>query len=104
MADRKAPLTEGATTRSQLEEQKPAAKQPAPLKDISKRQDPTGSVQWQEAVDLADALLMLDSARAYGLVTGGPAVNIERCDEILKRGHDLGFRPTKDAIKRLLRR
>ena len=102
MADRKAPLTEG-TTRSQMEDQKPA-KQPAPLKDVIERQDPAGSVQWQEAVDLADALLLLDSARAYGLVSGGPAVNIERCDDILKRGHDLGFRPTKDAIKRLLRR
>jgi hypothetical protein len=65
--------------------------------------DPNTPEEWQEAVDAAHAALMLQSARAYGLVRGGPEVNVSRCDEILERGRAIGFRPNEDAVERFLR-
>jgi hypothetical protein len=53
-------------------------------------------------VDMAEACLALDSARLYGLVTGGPKVNVDRCEELLERGRARGTRPRKDAIERFM--
>jgi hypothetical protein len=58
-----------------------------------KAQDPETPEQWQAAVDLADFLVCLDSARQYGLVAGGPEVDLERCDQILVAGASRGYRP-----------
>jgi hypothetical protein len=44
-------------------------------------------------VDAAAFFLALDSARQYGLLTSDVMVNIERCDELLKRGNALGYSP-----------
>ena len=58
--------------------------------------DPKNSIEWQEAVDTAELMLLLDSAICYGLVTG-PKVDVMRCSEILRRGAKLGFRPKPHA-------
>lgn len=55
--------------------------------------DPQTRLEWQEAVNAADFLVLLDSARLYGLVTGGPAVNVERCERILADGKAQGIVP-----------
>jgi hypothetical protein len=57
--------------------------------------DPETPREWQEAVDLADFHLQLDAARQYGLVTGGPDVDVERCEYLLKQGKNLGYRPVR---------
>ena len=49
--------------------------------------------EWQAAVDAADVLLRLDNARAYGLVTGGPEIDADRCLELLELGRNRGFEP-----------
>lgn len=67
-----------------------------------KAQDPQTNAEWQEAVDLASALLHLDSARQYGLVTGGPVVNVERCVQILADGAQRGFTHAPDHLERFL--
>ena len=46
---------------------------------IAPPNDPKAPEEWQAAADAADALLRLDSARMYGLVTGGPEVDADRC-------------------------
>ena len=53
-----------------------------------------------EAVDAAHFLQMLDSARQYGLVKGGPNADLERCQEILERGRAQGITPQSDALDR----
>lgn len=58
-----------------------------------KRRMPQTDAEWQEAVNLAEIWLQVDSARKYGLVTGGPDVDVERCEELLKAGAAKGFRP-----------
>lgn len=54
-------------------------------------------------VDVSEALLLLDSARRYGLVTGGPATNIDRCIELLAGGAQRGIRPTRAGVDRVLK-
>lgn len=64
--------------------------------------EPETRGEWQEAVDAAHALLVLDAARQYGLVRGGPVPNVERCEEILKRGKQRRVKPSKHAIERFV--
>lgn len=64
--------------------------------------NPQTMIEWQIAVDLFVALLCLDSAKQYGLVTGGPAVNADRCVEILDEGEKRGIYPNKNSIKKFL--
>jgi hypothetical protein len=47
-------------------------------------------------------MLRLESAKFYGLVTGGPRVNVGRCREILELGQARGFAPAEDAAERIL--
>ena len=64
--------------------------------------DPQTQEEWQEAVDMAEFYLALESARMYGLVVGGPEVNSERCLDILERGKLKGVRPSPDYIQRCI--
>jgi hypothetical protein len=36
------------------------------------------------------------------MLTGGPAVNIERCEEILELGRSRGIEPARDAVERFV--
>lgn len=58
---------------------------------------PTRDAEWQRAVDLANGLLHLDSARKYGLVTGGPEVNLARIEEILRLGRQRRILPRRGS-------
>jgi hypothetical protein len=62
---------------------------------MRERVDPKNAGEWQEAVDAACFLLLIDSARQYGLITGGPTVNVSRCEDILERGRKQGVVPHK---------
>lgn len=63
---------------------------------------PKTSGEWQDAVDAAHVLLLVDSARQYGLITGGPKVNVERAVQLLRHGKQRGIHPRPDAIDRLI--
>lgn len=56
--------------------------------------------EWQEAVDAATGALALDAARWYGLVQGGPTVNVVRCEQIIQEGRRRGINARLDAIER----
>lgn len=60
--------------------------------------NPKTPAEWKRVTALAEACLLLDSARQYGLVTGGPQVNVDRCVEILDRGKALGYVPSRTEI------
>jgi hypothetical protein len=66
------------------------------------RVNPKTREDWQEAVDLAHTYLLLDAARKYGLVTGGPDVDLDRCEEILAKGRRRGITPSADCVERVL--
>jgi hypothetical protein len=63
---------------------------------------PTTPAEWQEVVNMAEAMLLVDSARQYGLITGGPKVNAERCHQLLDDGREFGFRPKKADVDRII--
>lgn len=60
---------------------------------VSKRVDPETREQWQVAVNGAHACLVIDSMRQFGLATGGPEIDLERCLDIIARGAALGVHP-----------
>jgi hypothetical protein len=64
------------------------------------RRDPQTPAEWQDAVNAAEACLLLDSARLYGFVTGGPGVNIARCEQILEGGRARQIRSTDEGVDR----
>lgn len=59
--------------------------------------------EWRDAVDAAQGALHLDAARQFGLVTGGPVVNVERCLDILSRGRALGYLPRPEAVEEFIK-
>jgi hypothetical protein len=66
--------------------------------------EPHSPAEWQAVVDAAEACLLLESARQYGLVTGGPGVNVGRCEDILNRGAELGIHPEAAGVDREVER
>lgn len=59
--------------------------------------DPRTPAEWQQAVDAAAAVRAIEDCRLYGLFTGGPRANVERCDWILSEGAQRGYRPSRPA-------
>lgn len=60
---------------------------------MAKPRDPESATEWQDAVNAARFYLLLDDARLYGLVTGGPVVNRDRCRDLLREGERRGWVP-----------
>ena len=64
--------------------------------------NPRTPEELQDAMDAAYACITLDDARQYGLVIGGPKINVDRAEEILALGKAAGYTPSPDAIERFL--
>lgn len=58
-------------------------------------QDPKTTEEWQAAVNGANFLLELESCRMYGLIKGGPTVNLDRCESILDSAKNRDITPRK---------
>jgi hypothetical protein len=56
-----------------------------------KIKEPETAEEWQEAANAADFMLCVVSARIYGLITGGPSIDADRCIELLTRGELAGY-------------
>jgi hypothetical protein len=62
----------------------------------SESRDPQTPAEWQEAIDLAAGWRMIAACEMYGLLQGGgPAVDVGRCEELLRRGRERGISPSK---------
>jgi hypothetical protein len=64
---------------------------------------PRNPREWQEAVDIAELLLLIDSSNKYGLTEGGPRIKADRCIALLEEGRKIGYRPApaEHLVKRL---
>lgn len=60
--------------------------------------DPQTPEQWRMAAAMAQACIVLDAARQYGLVTGGPGVNLNRCLEVVARAKARDIVPSEAEI------
>lgn len=58
--------------------------------------------EWQFAADAAATCLAIDACRFFGLITGGPKVNAERCAQVLDQAERRGVTPSDDAVERFL--
>lgn len=74
----------------------------ANAREVEPDMNPMTPAEWQEAVDGASGCLALEAARLYGLVTGGPKVDVARCEEILALGAELGVTPAAHATERFM--
>jgi hypothetical protein len=59
--------------------------------------NPTTPAEWQECVDLCTGLRMIADCTMYGLIEGGPKIDVRRCDDLLRRGKLRGYRPSRPA-------
>jgi hypothetical protein len=59
--------------------------------------------EWQDAADLAEAALLVDSARTYGIITGGPAVDAARAASLLEQARRRGVLPRKPSVTAIIR-
>jgi len=68
---------------------------------------PKTKTEWAEAAACAEACLRLEAARLYGLLTGGPTINVARCERVLagakRRGVILTAAEVDRAVDLLLR-
>ncbi len=76
------------------------AKRPKVTATIAPPANPKTPEEWQTAVDAADALLHIQSAEAYGLITGAPTVNVERCEQLLEAARRRGVTPSAGNVER----
>ena len=60
--------------------------------------EPETPEEWQAAVDAAQCVLLIDSAKQYGLITGGPRFDLDRAHDLITRGRALGYTPAADLL------
>lgn len=65
--------------------------------------EPTTPAEWIQIVTMAAAFVKFDAAKQYGLITGGPVVNVDRCRELLERGARDGWLPRDREVDEFLR-
>lgn len=66
--------------------------------------EPVTAEDWRHVVTLAEVLLDVDSARRYGLITGGPEVDVARCQDILTRARQRGIVPCAEDVNAMTER
>lgn len=60
--------------------------------------NPRTPAEWQAAVNAATALRLIADCRMYGLIEGGPSIDVDRCDEIVDLGNARGVQPSAPAL------
>ena len=61
--------------------------------------NPKTRAEWQEVVDAAAGARAIADCEMYGLIAGGPKINVARCDHILARGAKRGVRPSRPVVE-----
>ena len=50
----------------------------------------------------AEVYLLIDAAKKYGLVEGGPEINVERCEEVIAEARAAGVTYSQDEVDHAL--
>lgn len=63
--------------------------------------EPRAPQEWQDCLDKIALLMLIDSARQYGLISGGPLAKVDRCLRLMRKGERLGYhaRPTDELLR-----
>lgn len=62
------------------------------------RKHPQTAAEWQEAYDMAHVMRMLHDCKLYGLLVGGPTIDVQRCDYLIAQGNAMGLRTSRPAL------
>jgi len=66
--------------------------------------DPIEKEDWQLAVNLAQAFVLIDiSKRCGGRISIDPKCDLQRCEDILSRGKSMGVEPLLGDVDTILR-
>ena len=57
-------------------------------------EEPTTPEERQLVVDAAAGFRCIAECRMYGLMKGGPEINVQNCVHFMARGAELGYHPT----------
>jgi hypothetical protein len=55
--------------------------------------------EWRSAAQSAAGLQLIEAARIYGFIDGGPKINLDRVDEILELARNRGIVPTTEEAQ-----
>jgi hypothetical protein len=66
--------------------------------------NPQTDAEWRDAVNAAEFLLLVDSARQYGLIQTDMQIDVARCQDILDQGRAKGVHPDRRLLQRPLQR
>lgn len=66
--------------------------------DETKAEYPQTDEEWQYAADASKAFQLLESLRFYGLVEGGPVINLDKCEELLELAAERLIYPTDEGV------
>jgi hypothetical protein len=67
--------------------------------EVRDPQDPQTPEEWQECVNLAAGWRQVADCKMYGLVQGGPDIDVRRCDQLLERGRQRGVFPSRSTVE-----
>ena len=62
-------------------------------------QDPQTPEEWRVVAQMAAGLRLIEDARLYGFLVGGPTIDVERVDDVIDRARELGLAPTVDEAQ-----
>lgn len=68
----------------------------------TQNKEPETQAEWQEAVNVSKVMLLVHDARLYGLIRGGPSVDVERCQAMINGGQQRGIRPQPEEVDRFI--
>jgi hypothetical protein len=72
---------------------------------------PVTKRQWQDAVDAAEilahittarVLLFIEMGRLFGLIDQEGEIDVQACHEVIEDAHSRGVMPSKDAIQQFI--
>lgn len=63
-------------------------------------QSETSGLTDQELADLSQGLILLNDAKLYGFIEGGPKIDVEHCEVVLARLAREGIVPDEDGAQR----
>ena len=60
---------------------------------------PESAIEWQEAVNSAYVLRLINASPFYRLITDGSEISAAACNEMLMRGRALGYKPDSNTVE-----
>lgn len=78
------------------------SRQKSNVQTKSKFRSPESPEEWQNAVNIAEALIGVELGRQYGVFSGGPRVDVVRCLDFVGTAVRMGIVPQEEEVQALM--